>query len=90
MGVLGQKGLRITFWSGEIGIIPSLSLLCRGWGSGLLGTLSTKGKAESQLLLNPPVQGFLSLGGGLGRAECPGRETPCPHSGQHTMTAFSP
>lgn len=44
------------------------------WLERILLPLSTMGQGRE------PTPSSPRTGGGLGRAQCPGRETPCPHS----------
>lgn len=76
MDVLAGRGLRTAFcW--ERLITPSLSPPPVGT---TVDNLSARGKAESQPPTQPPRMGLPETGGGLGRAQSPGRASPCPHS----------
>lgn len=66
MEVLVGKGLRITFWLERLSI--PLSTMERGRGPTLPFVLPLD-RASGD-----------GWGRGLGRARCPGREAPCPHS----------
>lgn len=76
-GRVSGKGLRIAPWLKRL----SLPQPCPSppYGGPLTDSLSTKGQGREPDP-RPPGRGFLRLGGGLGRAQCPGREAPCPHS----------
>lgn len=63
----------------------------QGKGLGITFWLERLSLSQACPSAGGPTSGLPETGaGGLGRAQCPGREVPCPHSWRHTMAAFSP